>query len=96
LNPAIRACSAEPVVQRCRLHLGRLDDELRDVQRHFPTINAVLKNSTVFRVNPSIDLVCPNCKHVSDSSDLTYEGDMYGLLLRRGRVGVVQCLLYRR
>ncbi|HLM79187.1 MAG TPA: hypothetical protein VK302_01020 [Terriglobales bacterium] len=25
-----------------RLHLGRIEDELRDVQRHFPAINAVL------------------------------------------------------
>jgi len=25
-----------------RLHLGRIDDELRDVQRHFPAINALL------------------------------------------------------
>lgn len=25
-----------------RLHLGRIDDELSDVQRHFPAINAVL------------------------------------------------------
>ena len=29
-------------VKRPRLHLGRIDDELRDVQRHFPAINALL------------------------------------------------------
>jgi hypothetical protein len=29
-------------VKRLRLHLGRIEDELRDVQRHFPAINAVL------------------------------------------------------
>jgi hypothetical protein len=30
------------MVKRLRLHLGRIQDELRDVQRHFPAINAVL------------------------------------------------------
>ena len=30
------------MVKRLRLHLGRIEDELRDVQRHFPAINAVL------------------------------------------------------
>src|SRR5580692_12743153 len=30
------------MVKRLRLHLGRIGDELRDVQRHFPEINAVL------------------------------------------------------
>jgi len=30
------------MVKRLRLHLGRVEDELRDVQRHFPAINAVL------------------------------------------------------
>ena len=29
-------------MKRLRLHLGRIEDELRDVQRHFPAINAVL------------------------------------------------------
>lgn len=29
-------------MQRLRLHLRRIDDELRDVQRHFPAINATL------------------------------------------------------
>jgi hypothetical protein len=29
-------------VKRLRLHLRRIEDELRDVQRHFPAINAVL------------------------------------------------------
>jgi prophage maintenance system killer protein len=29
-------------VKPLRLHLRRIDDELRDVQRHFPTINSVL------------------------------------------------------
>jgi hypothetical protein len=29
-------------VKGLRLHLGRIEDELRDVQRHFPAINAVL------------------------------------------------------
>ncbi len=27
-----------------RLHLGRIEDELRDVQRHFPAINALLNS----------------------------------------------------
>ena len=40
---AIRTCFAELVVEPWHLHLGRIDDELRDVQRHFPTINSVLK-----------------------------------------------------
>jgi prophage maintenance system killer protein len=31
------------VVKQLRLHLGRIEDELRDVQRHFPAINTVLK-----------------------------------------------------
>ncbi len=30
------------MVKRLRLHLGRIEDELRDVQRHFPAINSVL------------------------------------------------------
>jgi hypothetical protein len=30
------------IVKRLRLHLGRIDDELRDVQHHFPAINAML------------------------------------------------------
>ena len=30
------------MVKRLRLHLGRIEGELRDVQRHFPAINAVL------------------------------------------------------
>ena len=30
------------MVERLRLHLGRIEDELRDVQRQFPAINAVL------------------------------------------------------
>jgi hypothetical protein len=30
------------IVKRLRLHLGRIEDELRDVQLHFPEINAVL------------------------------------------------------
>jgi len=30
------------MVKRLRLHLGRIGDELRDVQRHFPAINAAL------------------------------------------------------
>ena len=30
------------MVKRLRLHLGRIEEELRDVQRHFPAINAVL------------------------------------------------------
>lgn len=30
-------------MKRWCLHLGRIDDELRDVQRHFSTINAMLK-----------------------------------------------------
>ena len=29
-------------MKRWRLHLGRIGDELRDVQRHFPAINTVL------------------------------------------------------
>jgi hypothetical protein len=29
-------------VKRLRLHLGRIEDELRDLQRQFPAINAVL------------------------------------------------------
>lgn len=29
-------------MKRLRLHLGRIEDELREVQRHFPAINAVL------------------------------------------------------
>jgi hypothetical protein len=32
------------MVKRLRLHLGRIEDELRDVQRHFPAINAVLNS----------------------------------------------------
>jgi len=32
----------EVIVKRLRLHLGRIEDELREVQRHFPAINAVL------------------------------------------------------
>lgn len=32
----------EVVRKRLRLHLGRIEDELRDVQRHFPAINAAL------------------------------------------------------
>ena len=51
------------------------------IQEHgIDTVRAVfaLKNSTVFRVNPSLALICPNCKHVLDPSDLTYEGDTYG------------------
>jgi hypothetical protein len=32
----------EVMVKRLRLHLGHIGDELRDVQRHFPEINAVL------------------------------------------------------
>jgi hypothetical protein len=31
-----------PMLKRLRLHLGRIEDELRDVQRHFPAINRVL------------------------------------------------------
>ena len=27
-----------------RLHLGHIEDELRDVQRHFPAINAALNS----------------------------------------------------
>jgi hypothetical protein len=34
--------TAGGMVKRLRLHLGRIEDELRDVQRHFPAINAVL------------------------------------------------------
>jgi hypothetical protein len=30
------------MVKRLRLHLGRIDDELRHVQSHFPAINAML------------------------------------------------------
>ena len=30
------------MVKPLRLRLGRIEDELRDVQRHFPEINAVL------------------------------------------------------
>lgn len=30
------------MVNRLHLHLGRVEDELRDVQRHFSAINAVL------------------------------------------------------
>src|ERR1700683_1706114 len=30
------------MVKQVRLRLGRIEDELRDVQRHFPEINAVL------------------------------------------------------
>jgi hypothetical protein len=30
------------MVKRLRLHFGRIEDELRDVQHHFPAINAVL------------------------------------------------------
>src|SRR5260370_6286807 len=30
------------MVKRLRLHLGRIEDELHDVQRHFTAINAVL------------------------------------------------------
>ena len=30
------------MAKRLRLHLGRIEDELRDVQRHFPAINAML------------------------------------------------------
>jgi hypothetical protein len=30
------------MVKRLRLHLGPIEDELRDVQRHFPAINTVL------------------------------------------------------
>ena len=30
----------EVMVKRLRLHLGRIENELRDVQRHFPAINA--------------------------------------------------------
>ena len=29
-------------MKRLRLHLGRIEDEMGDVQRHFPAINAVL------------------------------------------------------
>jgi hypothetical protein len=32
----------EVMVKRLRLHLARIEDELLDVQRHFPAINAVL------------------------------------------------------
>jgi hypothetical protein len=32
------------MAKRLRLHLGRIEDELRDVQRHFPAINAVLNS----------------------------------------------------
>jgi hypothetical protein len=32
----------EVMVKRLRLHLARIEDELRDVQRHFPAINAAL------------------------------------------------------
>ena len=32
----------EVMVKRLRLHLARIEDELREVQRHFPAINAVL------------------------------------------------------
>jgi hypothetical protein len=32
----------EVMRKRLLLHLGRIEDELRDVQRHFPTINATL------------------------------------------------------
>jgi hypothetical protein len=32
----------EVTVNPLRLHIGRIEDELRDVQRHFPAINAVL------------------------------------------------------
>jgi hypothetical protein len=32
----------EVMVKRLRLHLGRIEDELRDVQRYFPAINAAL------------------------------------------------------
>jgi hypothetical protein len=32
----------EVMAKRLRLHLGRIEDELRDVQRHFPAINAAL------------------------------------------------------
>jgi prophage maintenance system killer protein len=31
-------------VKPLRLHLGRIEDELQDVQRHFPAINAVLNS----------------------------------------------------
>jgi len=38
-----RICSTlDVMVKRLRLHLGRIADELRDVQRHFPAINAAL------------------------------------------------------
>jgi hypothetical protein len=33
------------MVKRMRLHLGRIEDELCDVQRHFPAINALLNCS---------------------------------------------------
>jgi hypothetical protein len=32
----------EVMVNKVRLRLGRIEDELRDVQRHFPEINAEL------------------------------------------------------
>jgi hypothetical protein len=32
----------EVIVKRLRLRLGRIEEELREVQRHFPAINAVL------------------------------------------------------
>jgi hypothetical protein len=34
----------EVIAKPLRLHFGRIEDELRDVQRHFPAINAVLNS----------------------------------------------------
>jgi hypothetical protein len=51
------------------------------IQQHgLDAVRAVfaLKNSSVFRVNPSLVLVCPNCRQVVDPAGLTYEGDTYG------------------
>jgi hypothetical protein len=39
-----RALLLQVSVKPLRLHLRRIDDELRDVQRHFPAINAMLNS----------------------------------------------------
>jgi hypothetical protein len=61
------------MVKRLRLHLGRIEDELRDVQRHFPAINAVLN----CRRDDFSDTVRQNMLTAYEFLDAVVDEDLY-------------------
>lgn len=60
------------MVKSLRLHLGRIDEELHDVQRHFPAINAMLNS----RRDEFTDTVRHNMLAAYEFLDAVIEDDL--------------------